>query len=140
MTHTKIRMVRKKVQVEEKHHGSTLLEMRGSMITVVRDIGDQGRRGCPATWKLRFWSRWRSVLLETLLRSSACFLFNASAFIDGYDVTSRLKGFYFRGEVFLGAQEPNFLFGTISCSCMPAGRFNLLMVSLGYSNHTTSLL
>ena len=42
----------------------------------------------------------------------ACF-FNSTAAIDGYDGTSCFKSLSVLGEVFLGAPEHDFLFGTI---------------------------
>lgn len=47
-------MVRKKVQLEEKYHVSTLLENGGSVITVARDIGISGEaRLHIVTWYLK---------------------------------------------------------------------------------------
>ena len=40
-------------------------------------------------------------------------VFNSTTAINGYDVTLRFKSSSVLGEVFLGAPEPDFLFGII---------------------------
>ena len=77
-----------------------------------------------------FWSRWRIVLVETLRRSSWCLFFNSNAVIDGYDVNSCFKSFSVFGEVFLGAPEPDFLFGIIQDGNNAADLFNWKIASL----------